>query len=82
MGIPMANLQVKNIPAAVHKELPQLARRQDRTIRELVLAAIERELSRARVGAQLAKRSSVDLRGPASKSLASARRERDLDLTR
>jgi plasmid stability protein len=78
----MANLQVKNIPPAVHKELRQLAHRQDRTIREVVLAAIERELSRARFGEQLAKRSSVDLSGPASKSLASARRKRERDLTR
>ena len=78
----MANLQVKNIPPSVHRELQQLARRQDRTIRDFVLAAIERELSRARFGEQLAKRSSVDLGGSASKSLAGARRERDRDLRR
>ena len=40
----MANLQVRNIPDDLHERLRRLARKNDRTIRSVVIAAVEREL--------------------------------------
>ena len=42
----MANLQVKNMPDTLHRRLREHAREHGHTMRDLVIAAIERELSR------------------------------------
>ncbi len=41
----MANLQVKNMPDALHKRLRRQARQNDTTIRSVVISAVERELA-------------------------------------
>ena len=42
----MANLQVKNVPAALHRRIRRLAKQQGMTVGEVVLDAVERALSR------------------------------------
>ena len=78
----MANLQVKNVPSALHRKLQEQAKRQGRTIRDLVLDAVRREVEREDFRARLGSRRSVDLGRPAATALAEARDERDQDLSR
>jgi plasmid stability protein len=75
----MANLQVKDVPEALHRKLRQQAMRQGRTIRDLVLEAVRREVGREEFRARLAKRAPVDLGRSAAAALAEARAERDAD---
>jgi len=42
----MANIQVKNIPEKLHNRLRRYAREQDCTLGDIILEAIEREVSR------------------------------------
>jgi plasmid stability protein len=76
----MANLQVKNVPEALHRKIRAYARRRGRTVRDVVLEAIGREIDREEFAARLAKRQPVDLGRPAARSLVEARAERDRDL--
>jgi plasmid stability protein len=76
----MANLQVKNVPEALHRKLRAYARRSGRTLREIVLGAVGRELENADFQARLAKRQAVDLGRPAAKSLDDERAEREREL--
>ena len=42
----MANLQVKNVPDAVHRKIRSFAERRGRTVRDFVLDAVLREIER------------------------------------
>jgi len=42
----MANIQVKNIPEKLHNRLRRYAREQECTLGQIILEAIEREVSR------------------------------------
>ena len=73
----MANLQVKNVPARLHRKIQAYAKRQSRTVRDVVLAAVVREIEREEFRARLARRAPVDLGRPAARALEEVRRERD-----
>ncbi len=57
----MANLQVKKIPDSLHKRLEKQAEKQNRTMNEIVLDAIERELERREWLARVPKKPKTDL---------------------
>jgi plasmid stability protein len=42
----MASLQVKNVPDGLHQRLRRYAQQHNRTISDIALAAIEREMAR------------------------------------
>jgi plasmid stability protein len=72
----MANLQVKDVPEDLHRRLRISARRRRTTMRDLILGAIQRELSHEEFVARLRRRRPVDLGGPAAEFLREARAER------
>lgn len=72
----MANLQVKSVPEELHHRLRACAARRKQTIREIVLEAVERELSHEEFLARLRRRPKVDLGRPAAELLREARTER------
>jgi plasmid stability protein len=76
----MANLQVKDIPEGMHRKLRAYARREGRTLRDLVLDVLQREVARREFAEALARRQAVDLGRPAARSLEEARHERDVEL--
>jgi plasmid stability protein len=76
----MANLQVKNVPEPLHREIRAYARRKGRTVRDVVLDAIVREIEREKFRARLARRKPVDLGRAAARTLEEARAERDREL--
>jgi plasmid stability protein len=78
----MANLQVKNVPDALHRKIRAQAQRRGRTVRDFVLDAVIKEIEREEFRARLARRRSVDLGRPAARSVEEARAERheELDL--
>ena len=57
----MANLQVRNMPDALHERLRRHAREHDRTMSAVVLAAVERELARWEWQERMAQRPTTDL---------------------
>ncbi len=73
----MSNLQVKNVPAELFRQIRRHAKRQGQTIRDLVLDAVRRELDRAEFRDRLASRDAVDLGRPAARSLDEVRNERE-----
>ncbi len=72
----MSNLQVKDIPADLHRRLRGCARRRGTTIREVVLEAVRRELEHERFLKRLAGREPVELGVKAAELLAEERAER------
>lgn len=76
----MSNLQVKNVPPELHRKLRREAKRQGRTVRDLVLEAVRRELERYEFVVRLRTRKKVDLGRSASRTLEEVRRERDREL--
>lgn len=76
----MANLQVKNVPEAIHRKLRAYASRRGRTVRDVVLEAVTREIDRESFRERLAKRTPVDLGRPAAQTVQEARAERDEEL--
>ena len=76
----MANLQVKNIPDALHERLRRHARESNLTMSAVVLTALERELARREWRDRLAGRPETDLGVPASTLLAEARSARDAEI--
>jgi plasmid stability protein len=78
----MANLQVKNVPEPLHRRLRRLAKHSGRTVRDIVLGAVTREIEHLEFQARLAKRRPVELGRPTATSLAEARAERDRELGR
>jgi plasmid stability protein len=77
----MATLQVKNVPEALHRKIRAAAKRRGRTVRDLVLDAVQREIDREDFRARLAKRAPVDLGAPAARTLEEIRAEREAELT-
>lgn len=76
----MSNLQVKNVPESIHRRLRAYAKRRGRTVRDVVLEAVTREIDHDEFRARLAKRSPVDLGRPAARTLEESRSERDREL--
>lgn len=76
----MANLQVKNVPARLHQKLREQAKRHGRTIRDLVLEAVRREISREDFREQLARREPVELGRSAAQLVEESRSQRDREL--
>jgi len=73
----MANLQVKDVPEDLHRKLRRCAKRRRTTMRELILEAVQREVSHEEFVARLRRRRPVDLGSPAAEFLRQARRERE-----
>ena len=76
----MANLQVKNIPDELHERLRRHARERNCTISAVVLAAVERELSRSEWRERLAQRPRTDLGIPAANLLQAERAHREQEV--
>ena len=74
----MANLQVKDVPAGLHKRIRAYAKRRGRTLRDVVLEAVVRDVERDEFLRELEKREPVDLGRPAAETLEEVRRERSL----
>jgi plasmid stability protein len=72
----MANLQVKNIPESLHRQLRRYARRRRSTLSEVVLEAVKRELAWSAFHERLDKRPLSDLGVSAAALLEEARHER------
>jgi len=73
----MGNLQVKNVPADLHRRLRRTARRRGTTLREIVLQAVARELSHEEFAARLRRRRPADLGRPAAELLREERLRRE-----
>lgn len=73
----MANLQVKDIPDAVHRRIRRCAERRGQTLRDFVLAAVDRELSHEEFVERLRRRKPVKLGRPAARFLTAVREERE-----
>jgi plasmid stability protein len=78
----MANLQVKNVPESLHRKIRAYAKRRGRTVRDVVLDAVTREIERLEFRARLAKREPVDLGHSAARTLEEVRVEREKELSR
>jgi len=76
----MANLQVKNVSEALHRRIRAYAKRQGRTVRDVVLEAVKREIERDEFRARLARREPVALGRPAARSLEEVRADREREL--
>jgi hypothetical protein len=76
----MSNLQVKSVPESIHRRLRAYAKRRGRTVRDVILEAVTREIDQDEFRARLAKRAPVELGRPAARTLEEARNERDRDL--
>ena len=75
----MANLQIKNIPDALHERLRRHARENNCTMSAAVLTAIERELARWEWRRHLAQRPETTLGVEAAALLMEERSLRDLE---
>jgi plasmid stability protein len=76
----VANLQVKDVPDALHRKIRAYAKRKGRTVRDVVLQAVTREVEREEFRVRLAKRQPVNLGRPAARSLDELRAEREREL--
>lgn len=77
----MGNIQVKNIPEKLHNQLRRFAREQECALGEIILEAIEREVSRREWHKRFSGRPSRQLRIPAAQLLEEERRQRDTVLS-
>jgi len=76
----VANLQVKNVPAALHRKLRAHAKQRGQTVRDLVLEVLRRTIDDAEFQAHLRTRAPVELGRTAAEALREARDERDGEL--
>ena len=76
----MANLQVKNLPEPLHERLRRYAQQHHRTISDVALAALEREMNRCEWYERLAQRPPTDLGVSASSLLAEERSQREQEI--
>ena len=76
----MANIQVKNIPEKLHNRLRRYAREQDCTLSDIILEAIEREVSRREWHKRFSSRPLTHLHNSAAELLEEERQQRDRDL--
>ena len=75
----MPNLQVKNIPDALHERLRRHARKSNCTMSAIVLTAVERELARREWQDHLAQRPKTELGVEVATLLAEERSLRDAE---
>jgi len=78
----MANLQVEDVLDRLHRRIRAYAKRRGRTLGEVVLKAIVRDLERDEFLVRLAKCTPVDLGRPAAETLEEVRKERTHALER
>ena len=76
----MSNLQVKNVPDALHQRLRRYAEKHHRTISDIALEALEREMARSEWHEKHSQRPTTDLGGSAASLLEQERRQREEDL--
>lgn len=76
----MANLQIKNVPDALHQRLRQFAQKHHRTISDIALEAIEREMTRSEGHERHSQRHATDLGDSAASLLEQERQQRARDL--
>jgi plasmid stability protein len=76
----MASLQVKNFPDSLHQRLRRYAQKHHRTISDIALEAIEREMARYEWREKLSQRPATDLGDSAASLLEQERRQRESDL--
>jgi plasmid stability protein len=76
----MSNLQVKNVPDALHERLRRHAREHNRTMSDIVLSAVERELEMHEWRERWAKRPETDLGVSAASLILEERLARDQEL--
>jgi plasmid stability protein len=76
----MAHLQVKNVPDALHERLRDYAQRHHRTISDIALEAIEREMARSEWHERHSHRPATDLGDSAASLLDQERQQRESDL--
>lgn len=76
----MSNLQVKNVPESLHRRLRGQARRRGCTMSELILKAIEAELSRSEWRTRLQRRPQTELNLSAARLLEAERGHRSGEL--
>jgi plasmid stability protein len=77
----MANLQVKNVPDTLHQRLRRYAHEHKCTLSDVVLIALERELTRREWHERLAQRPTTDLGASAASLLEQERQQRERDPT-
>lgn len=75
----MGNLQVKNVPEDLNRLLHRYAKQQGRSIRDIVIEAVRRELQRRAFVDQLRERSKVKLRTSPAQLLVAERSKRGED---
>ena len=75
----MPNLQVRNIPVALHERLRRHARENNCTMSAIVLTAVERELARREWQDHLAQRPKTELGVEVATLLAEDRSLRDAE---
>jgi hypothetical protein len=75
-----ANIQVKNVPKRLHNQLRRYAREKGCTLGEIIVEAIEREVSRREWHKRFSGGPSIQLRISAAQMLEEERRQRDRDL--
>ncbi|MFL5406319.1 MAG: hypothetical protein ACJ79O_10725 [Myxococcales bacterium] len=75
----MPNLQVKDVPPELYRKIKRLAEAQGKTVRDFVLEAVCRQITRADFHARLARRKPVDLGRPAGRILEEVRAEREAE---
>jgi plasmid stability protein len=73
----MANLQIKNLPDALLHRLQLYAQKHNRTISDIVVEAMEREMARCEWHDKLSRRSGTNLGDSAASLLEQERRQRD-----
>jgi predicted transcriptional regulator len=76
----MASLQVKHVPEELHERLRRVAADSRRTLSEIVLEALKRELARREWQQRLAQRPESELGVLAASLLAEERAGRDREL--
>jgi hypothetical protein len=77
----MTNLQIKNVPKALHLRLKEYARQQKRTLSQVLLEALKHELARSEFRDRLEKRPQTELGVSAASLLEEERSQRDKDLS-
>ncbi len=78
----MAIIQVKNVPDSLYNRLKRRTKKADKTLSDIVLEAIEKELKRSEWRERFTKRPSSDLGVSAASLLEEERRERDIELSK
>ena len=71
----VANLQVKNLPDSLHQRLRHYAQEHHRTISDIALEALEREMARYEWREKLSRRPTTDLGDSAASLLEEERRD-------